>query len=403
MIGGQLGLPYFYFYDANAHGPSRALQNVDLRTARHYNRVVARFFLLVASLAVALVSTAEVRAQSGWQKEWEATLAAAEREGQIDIAGPPGDSFRKAIVDGFTKAYPKIKAELFGGSGGNKVARILRERQAGVFGWDLYISGPPSALAGFKPVGAFEPLKPALILPEVKEDKNWVGGFDSGWADIEKKLFYVFGGTLAGDNIYANRDLVSADQIKSARDLLEPRWRGKIVIQDPRIEGKGLTDILVMSLAYGEDFVRRLLSEQKLTVTHDRRQLVEWMVRGQYPIAIGLNEYVLVLFQGKGAGQNIGAVVDPKTDVYWASGSSGIGLFNRAPHPNAAKIYINWLLSRHGQIEWVKTLTNSRRVDVPPSEPKSAMKPGRVYHNVQAEDMIPQRRRIQQLAEEQLR
>ncbi|OGP50000.1 MAG: hypothetical protein A2X89_12560 [Deltaproteobacteria bacterium GWD2_55_8] len=96
-------------------------------------------------------------------------------------------------------------------------------------------------------------------------------------------------------------------------------------------------------------------------------------------------------------------MVDPKTDVYWASGSSGIGLFNRAPHPNAAKIYINWLLSRHGQIEWVKTLTNSRRVDVPPSEPKSAMKPGRVYHNVQAEDMIPQRRRIQQLAEEQLR
>src|SRR3989338_9883207 len=112
MIGGQLGLPYFYFYSANAHGPSRALQNVDLRTAKHYNRVVASFFLLVASLAVSLLSTAEVRGQSSWQKEWEATLAAAEREGQIDIAGPPGDSFRKAIVDSFTKTYPKIKAEL---------------------------------------------------------------------------------------------------------------------------------------------------------------------------------------------------------------------------------------------------------------------------------------------------
>lgn len=363
---------------------------------------MAGFFPLVASLALALVSTAEVRAQSGWQKEWEATLAAAGREGEVAIAGPPGDAFRKAIVDGFTKAYPKIKVELLGGSGGNKVARIVRERQAGVFTWDLYISGPTSALAGFKPIGAFEPLKPALILPEVREDKNWIGAFDSGWADTEKKLFYVFGGTLAGDNIYLNRDLVSADQIRSARDLLEPRWRGKIVIQDPRVEGKGLTDILVMSLAYGEDFVRKLLGEQKLAVTHDRRQLVEWMVRGRYPIAIGLNEYVLVLFQGKGVGQNINPVVDPKTEVYWASGSSGIGLFNRAPHPNAAKIYINWLLSRNGQIEWVKTLTNSRRVDVPPSEPKSAMKPGRVYHNAQAEDMIPQRRRIQQLAEEQL-
>ncbi|MBI1993219.1 MAG: extracellular solute-binding protein [Deltaproteobacteria bacterium] len=364
---------------------------------------MATFVFLVASLAVALISTAEVRAQSGWQKQWEATLAAAEKEGRLEIAGPPGESFRKAIVDAFTKAYPKIKVELLGGSGGSKVARILRERQAGVFAWDLYISGPTSALAGFKPVGAFEPLKPALILPEVREDKNWIGGFDSGWADTEKKLFYAFGGTLAGDNIYVNRDFVSADPIKSARDLLDPKWRGKIVIQDPRVEGKGLTDILVMSLAYGEDFVRKLLGEQKLAVTRDRRQLVEWVVRGRYPIAIGLNEYVLVLFQGKGAGQNIGAVVDPKTIIYWASGSSGIGLFNRAPHPNAAKVYVNWLLSRNGQVEWVETLTNSRRTDVPPAEPKSAMKPGGVYHNVQAEDMIPQRRRIQQLAEEQLR
>ena len=374
-----------------------------MRTARHYKRVVATFVFLAASLAAALLSTAEVRAQSGWQKQWEATLAAAEKEGRLEIAGPPGESFRKAIVDAFAKAYPKIKVELLGGSGGSKVARILRERQAGVFAWDLYISGPTSALAGFKPVGAFEPLKPALILPEVREDKNWIGGFDSGWADTEKRLFYAFGGTLAGDNIYVNRDFVSADPIKSARDLLDPKWRGKIVIQDPRVEGKGLTDVLVMSLAYGEDFVRKLLGGQKLAVTRDRRQLVEWVVRGRYPIAIGLNEYVLVLFQGKGAGQNISPVVDPKTVIYWASGSSGIGLFNRAPHPNAAKVYINWLLSRNGQVEWVETVTNSRRTDVPPAEPKSAMKPGGVYHNTQAEDMIPQRRRIQQLAGEQLR
>lgn len=355
------------------------------------------FLLLLAVLRPAM--TAE--AQSAWQKEWEATLAAAEREGEIGIAGPPGDSFREAIT-GFTKQYPKIKVELLGGRGGDKVARILRERQANVYGWDLYISGPTSALAAFKPVGALDPLKPALILPEVKNDKEWIGGFDAGWADLEKKIFYAFGGTLAGDNIYVNRDLVSANEIKSARDLLDPKWTGKIIIQDPRVEGKGLTDILVMSLAYGDELTGKLLRDQKLTVTHDRRQLVEWLVRGRYPIAIGLNEYVLVHFQKQGAGKNIAAVEDPKTIIYWASGSSGIGLFNRAPHPNAAKIYINWLLSRSGQIDWVKTQTNSRRVDVPPAEPNSAMKPGRSYRNVQAEDMIPQRRRIQRMASELL-
>jgi iron(III) transport system substrate-binding protein len=341
-------------------------------------------------------------AQADWRKEWDAAVAAAEKEGQVAIAGPPGDAFREAIAGAFNKRYPKIKVELLGGSGGDKVARILRERQAGVYGWDLYISGPTSALAAFKPAGALDPLKPTLILPEVENHKEWIGGFDSGWADTEKRLFYAFGGTLAGDNIYINTELLPGTEIKSARDLLESKWKGKIVIQDPRVEGKGLTDLLVMFLAYGEDLAAKLLRDQKLVVTHDRRQLVEWLVRGRYPIALGLNEYVLIQFQKKGVGKNIVAVEDPKTMAYWASGSSGIGIFNRAPHPNAAKVYINWLLSREGQLEWVKTQTNSRRVDVPPAEPQAAMKPGRSYHNVQSEDMMPQRRRIQELAKELL-
>jgi ABC-type Fe3+ transport system substrate-binding protein len=341
-------------------------------------------------------------AQSGAHKKWEIIVAAAEKEGEIAIAGPPGDAFREAIVGAFNKRYPKIKVELLGGRGGDKVARILRERQAGVFGWDFYISGPTSALAAFKPIGALDSFKPMLLVPDVKNETEWIGGHDAGWADADKSLFYVFGGTLAGDNIYINRELIPADEIKSARDLLDPKWQGKIVIQDPRAEGKGLTDLLVMSLAYGEESVARLLREQKLALTQDRRQLVEWLVRGRYPIAVGLNEYVLIQFQKKGVGKNIVGVEDPKTSAYWASGSSGIALFNRAPHPNAAKVYANWLLSREGQLEWVKTQTNSRRLDVPPAEPHMAMKPGRSYRNVQAEDMMPQRRRVQQLAKELL-
>ena len=369
----------------------RALKKLSRRDG---SPIVAVLLLLFCTAAWA------GEAAQGGGKEWEKLVAAAEAEGQVGIAGPPGDAFRDAIVDAFRKAYPKIRVELLGGSGRDKVARILRERQAGVYEWDLYISGPTSALAAFKPVNGFDPFRPMAILPEVKNDANWIGGFDGGWADTEKKLYYTFGGSVADDNIHINGENVPSGQIKSALDLLDPKWTGKIAMQDPRIEGKGLNDILVLMLAYGEDFVRKLLSSQKIVYTNDRRQLVEWVVRGRHPIAIGLNEYFLIIFQEKGLGKNINAVADPKTSAYWSSGSSGIGVFNRAPHPNAAKVYVNWLLSRSGQTDWIKTQTNSRRADVAPFDPKTAMKPGRAYINTQAEDMMQQRRRIQELTTE---
>ncbi|HEX9442696.1 MAG TPA: extracellular solute-binding protein [Candidatus Binatia bacterium] len=360
--------------------------------------------MFVRSMLIVLLSffpaAAEAADSGAAPKDWADIVKAAEAEKQVNLAGPPGDAFRAALTDSFRKAYPKINVELLGGSGRDKVARILRERQAGVYEWDLYISGPTSALAAFKPVNAFDPFRPLLVLPEVKEDRNWIGGLDGGWADVEKKLYYTFAGSLAGDNIHVNWDIVPAGQIKSALDLLDPKWAGKIVMQDPRVEGKGLNDALVLSLAYGENFVRRLFREQKIVFTGDRRQLVEWVVRARYPIAIGLNEYFLTTFQEKGVGKNVSAFVDPKTQIYWSSGSSGIGVFSRAPHPNAAKVYANWLLSKAGQTDWIKTQTNSRRLDVPPFDPAGALKPGQAYRNTQAEDMIPARQKIEQLAKE---
>ncbi len=355
---------------------------------------------LAAFVIFSLPFLAHAAESAGVPKEWAEIVRAAEAEKQVGIAGPPGDAFRAAIVDSFQKAYPKIKVELMGGTGRDKVARILRERSAGVYEWDLYISGPTSALAAFKPVNAFDPFRPMFVLPEVKDDRNWIGGLDDGWADVDKKLYYTFAGSLAGDNVHVNWDVIPSGQIKSPQDLLDPKWAGKIVMQDPRVEGKGLNDALVLSLAYGENFVRKLFREQKIVFTGDRRQLVEWVVRGRHPVAIGLNEYFLTIFQEKGVGKNVTSLVDPKTGIYWSSGSSGIGFFNRAPHPNAAKVYVNWLLSRAGQVDWIKTQTNSRRVDVPPFEASSAMKSGQSYRNTQAEDMIGQRQKVEQLAKE---
>src|ERR1041385_6132770 len=154
------------------------------------------WILLAAVFSPAFIFAADA------PKEWADLVKAAEAEKQVNIAGPPGDAFRAALSDAFKKAYPRINVELLGGSGRDKVARILRERSGGVFNWDIYISGPTSALAAFKPVGGFDSFRPTFVLPEVKEDKYWIGGLDAGWGDTEKKLYYTFAGTLAGDNAH---------------------------------------------------------------------------------------------------------------------------------------------------------------------------------------------------------
>ena len=69
----------------------------------------------------------------GAPREWADLLRAAETEAQVNIAGPPGDAFRAALTDGFRKAYPKMRVELLGGTGRDKVARSLRERQGGLY------------------------------------------------------------------------------------------------------------------------------------------------------------------------------------------------------------------------------------------------------------------------------
>jgi len=364
-------------------------------------------FSMVSAISIVvlvffLVVPRQAPAQANSQKEWETVLAAAEKEGQVNIAGPAGDIFRQVLVDDFRIVHPRIKVEYLGGAGRDKVARILREREAGIYGWDLYIGGANSALTSFKPVKAFDSFKSTLVLPEVIQDKFWIGGFNGGWADEEKRIYYTFGGGLTSDTVHINWDIVPRGGIKTPLDLLDPKWTGKIVMQDPRLRGKGLSDAMVMMVAYGEDFITKLFQQQKIVYAGDQRQMVEWVVRGKHPIGIGLVESFLVGFREKGVGKNVSPLQDPGTAKFWTSGNSGIGLFERAPHPNATKVLVNWLLSRKGQVEWLKTANNSRRVDVPPFDAATALHPGATYH-VMAEYSLRDLDRMQKLSAELIR
>jgi ABC-type Fe3+ transport system substrate-binding protein len=136
----------------------------------------------------------------------------------------------------------------------------------------------------------------------------------------------------------------------------------------------------------GEDWIRRFFVDQQPQMIRDRRQAVEALVRGGAPIGFGLNQLVMKDFWSQGLANNIKNPEVPGT-VY--SGGDVVALFNRAPHPNAAKLFVNWLLSKDGQTGWsAKTTFNSARLDVPVVDPTTA--PGTdLYDDPTQEKLLP--------------
>lgn len=335
------------------------------------------------------------------EASWDEIVKAANAEGEVDVHGGPGQMFHHILVDAFHAAYPQIKVNFNGLSGRDAIPKIVRERAAGIYSLDVYNGGTSSILQSLKPIGAFEPLRPAFILPEVLDDKAWLGGLDGGWIDTEKKYVFGFEATVT-PMLTVNWDVVSHDQLKSYDDLLKPEFAGKIVWDDPRLPGQGVSVAQRFLVNYGADWLKRLFAQQKIAYIANPRQLAEWVVSGKYPIGIGLAPQELKIFQQQGLGKNVSDFLEPLPHPSLEYGYGTISMLSHAPHPNAAKVYINWLLSKAGQTEWIKTGDNSRRLDVPVADPATEAKPGIAYIGEQNEENLPTRHQAEQIAKQNI-
>ncbi len=354
--------------------------------------VVAALTLLLALPLSPLVALAQ---------SWDDVVKAAKAEGEVDVHGGPGKLYEDVLTGGFSKAYPGIDLVFVGTSGRDVILQIEREREAGIYKWDVYVGGTSSTLETLKPAGAFAPLRPALILPEVIDDKAWRYGFDAGWIDKEKTFIFSFDYTMS-PLAMVNWGVVSHDDLKSFADLAKPQFAGKIVWDDPRLPGQGSLTGQELLKNEGADFVERLFAQQKIAFTANRRQEAEWIVRGQYPIGVAAPVDEIARYQAQGIGQDVKPF---NGEIQKLSGDTGFGtvaLMDKAPHPNAAKVYINWLLSKAGQTDWRKTERNSRRLDVPPGAPSEVPPPGMPYSNLQAEDQIPIRDQFAAIAKKHI-
>jgi iron(III) transport system substrate-binding protein len=328
--------------------------------------------------------------------DWPQVTAAAKKEGKVVVNTFPGDGYKRALK-AFTQAYPDIKLEHTGLHSQDFAPRILQERQANLFTWDVATIPTSTALQVMRPAGVWDPVRPAIVLPEATDDAAWEGGFERGFALVkDRTLCYGFC-AVRGAGITVNTDMVK-EEIKGLNDLLNPRWKGKLLLPDVRTMGDSFWSMTSARLNLGDDIIKKLFVDQEPALSRDTRQIAEFMVRGRYPIALGVNPLLLSQFQTQGLGKSLKTYHFPEMDTVNSS-SSTVWLINRAPHPNAAKIFINWLLTKDAQVVWAREVeTNSRRVGVEPGNPTFAVPRGAKLLQVDAEENLPEVVKTQDIA-----
>jgi iron(III) transport system substrate-binding protein len=342
--------------------------------------------LIVAILIVGLGSQAGLTATA---TSWESVLANAKEEGMVTVYASEG--LRRA-----TKTFEDrfgIKVRFESGRGSDQRSKILTERRAGLYLADVWVSGF-GTMEGIDLRKVFDPLEPALLLPDIKDANNWLNGFL--WHDPNDRRFLALTSRLSG-GVAVNPQLVRPGEVTSLQDLLKPKYKAKIVSDDPRAPGigQGLFVYLYMGreFGFGPDFIKTLIEEQSLVFTRNAWQAIDWAAKGTHLFWLAPNGSRVDEAKLKGLPIEHRCLDDGQ----WLSvGGGGIGLLNKAPHPNAAVIYLNWLLSKEGQTLYAQEEhTASRRLDVPaPADlnPCLVPKPGKNYFWVDSREALDARK-----------
>jgi iron(III) transport system substrate-binding protein len=322
-----------------------------------------RFFVLVVLFISAVVpvniriaSAADVRRPA----EWDRTVEAAKKEGKIVIAIPPANELRKDMETVLKQKFG-LDAELVAAPGPRNASRIASERKAGVSYFDVLIVGTGTAV-GLAHDGMLEPIEALMILPEVKDPKEWWGGHI--WEDnlSTNRYLYSFLADVSTHSIWYNLELAKPEELRSFDDYLSPKWKGKIGFSDPRVPSSGQSVWSFMWEVKGEEFLRKLV-QQDLFLTRDLRLLTDTLAKGKVALAFGIGRSQAEPFVK--AGLPIKPAPAPKEGLPASNSFGVIGIVKDPPHPNAARVFINWFLSREGQDWYGRLMQNgSRRLDV---------------------------------------
>lgn len=314
-----------------------------------------------------------------WTAEWERTIKAAEQEGEFSYYTLGEFSF----LSEFEKRFPRVKVKVVQGKGNELLVRIMSERRAGKFLADVARIGNTSPYSLYQ-AKALQPIAGAFVLPEVKDESKWWSGKHQ-YIDAEGKYIFVPVGSVSVNMVAHNTELVAPTELRSFWDLLNEKWRAKIVVTDPRSGGYGRSGARTVYYhpQLGPEFLRRLFTEQVVMVSRDYRQAIDWVAQKRFSILLFGNGDDILQAKAQGLPINVFDTSGWKEGGALEPGAFTLAWLDRSPHPNASKVFINWLLSREGQMAVQRDggVNDSLRVDIPKTDlrPMARRKEGAKY------------------------
>jgi iron(III) transport system substrate-binding protein len=278
------------------------------------------FLLCVLCVMAGSAATAQDAAQ----------VQAARKEGKVvwhtSLALPSST----AISHYFQNKYKGIEVEVHRNGSQRVLQRFMQETSAGLKNADIVHTSD---------AGHFELLKDKNLL--LKFTPQAVAGFPDGFKD--KTGFYY--GMRATLSVMAhNPKIVSEkDAPKTWKDLLNPRWSGKLVTAHPGYSGIIMTHVLALVNQYGWDYFRDL-AKNKLHIAQSANDPAGVVASGERPVGVNGAEYYYYKMLKQG---NPIKIIYPKEGVPLVV--SPVAIAKDAPHPNAAKLFTEFIFSKESQ------------------------------------------------------
>ncbi len=301
-----------------------------------------------------------------FQAKWKALIKAAKREGKmVSITTGGGGLDMAPVLKTFSKKFG-IRVVISRGSGREQSDRVLAEQRADRFTVDTIQTGKSTMNLRYVPNKALQPIEPLLFHPEVIDKSKWYGN-RFWYVDGPQRYIFVYAADLdceggVSTSVWWNTNLVTLKEAASWTsdwDILSKKYAGKLLVRSPMDAG-AMGGIAGTFVQRGPGYLKRWYADPTLKIfyTNDVNVMTDGVAKGRFHIGLSMGRTGLNRLRDYGA-----PVEDYRTAAAengWKAGEELCDLTDHGidgtitvarnnPHPNATKLFLNWLLSREGQ------------------------------------------------------